>query len=441
MTCNTGSRTRSSSSRRNDRRTAMTPEEPGRPAPLPWPRRSPAPSIPSPARRSSCSTPRPRRSSWASRPTRRSRPSTASTTTPRCRATSAKLGLGLAAKSQRPGLPWRFTVLDSPVVNAFAVPGGSIYVTRGILAMMSSEAELAAVLGHEIGHVTARHSMSQMSKQQVAQIGLVAGSVISRKFAQYAGLASAGPAGPLPRSTAGTTRTRPTPSASTIPGPTGYNPADMAVTFQAPPEDGRPVGGQLLARLPLDPPPDGRPDHERPGHAQARGRGPGPPARGLSSHGRERRSTARTPRQGYVENARLLPSRPPLPVRRPGGLDGPELPGQRDPDRGRPERPASSCGAGKFDRHARGVRPQGGRGDHPVGRQAHRREPDARSTVWPATSRPTRSPRRDQSTIRMSLSCLKKGDLVYAFQAMSPAGRLPANTRRASRPWSARSGT
>ena len=103
-----------------------------------------------------------------------------------------QLGQSLAAKGQRPGLPWRFTVLDSPVVNAFAVPGGAVYVTRGILALMSSEAELAAVLGHEIGHVNARHSMSQMSKQQMAQLGLVLGSVVSQEFAKYAGLAGTG---------------------------------------------------------------------------------------------------------------------------------------------------------------------------------------------------------------------------------------------------------
>jgi len=82
-------------------------------------------------------------------------------------------------------------VLDSPVVNAFAVPGGSVYVTRGILAMMSSKAELAAVLGHELGHVSARHSVHRMSQQMLAQIGLIAGSVISQKFAKCAGLAGA----------------------------------------------------------------------------------------------------------------------------------------------------------------------------------------------------------------------------------------------------------
>ena len=64
----------------------------------------------------------------------------------------------LARASQRPNLPWHFTVVDEPAVNAFALPGGYIYVTRGILPFLDDEAQLAGVLGHEIGHVTARHS-------------------------------------------------------------------------------------------------------------------------------------------------------------------------------------------------------------------------------------------------------------------------------------------
>ena len=74
-----------------------------------------------------------------------------------------EIGQRLAAQSHRPHLKYHFTVIDSPEVNAFALPGGHIYITRGILAYLNSEAELAAVLGHEIGHVTARHGVRQHS--------------------------------------------------------------------------------------------------------------------------------------------------------------------------------------------------------------------------------------------------------------------------------------
>src|SRR5947199_1083653 len=103
-----------------------------------------------------------------------------------------QFGARLAATSERPNLPWSFRVVDDPVVNAFALPGGYIYVTRGILAHLNSEAELAGVVGHEIGHVTARHSVSQLSKQQLAQIGLAVGTIASPDFERFAGLASAG---------------------------------------------------------------------------------------------------------------------------------------------------------------------------------------------------------------------------------------------------------
>ncbi len=99
----------------------------------------------------------------------------------------AEMGRRLAAVSERPHLPWTFRLLDDPLVNAFAVPGGYLYITRGILAHFGSEAEFATVMGHEIGHVTARHSAAQMSRQQAAQIGLAAGSVASREIARYAG--------------------------------------------------------------------------------------------------------------------------------------------------------------------------------------------------------------------------------------------------------------
>ncbi len=102
------------------------------------------------------------------------------------------LGLKMAKLSHRPDLPWEFKVLDSPVINAFAVPGGFVYVTRGILAYLNNEAELAGVVGHEIGHVTARHSAQQYSKAQLAQLGLGLGSILSETFRKYAGVAQFG---------------------------------------------------------------------------------------------------------------------------------------------------------------------------------------------------------------------------------------------------------
>jgi len=103
------------------------------------------------------------------------------------------VGHRLAAASERPHLPWTFTVLDSPMVNAMALPGGYIYITRGMLENINSEDELAGVLGHEIAHVTARHSAQQISRSQLAQFGLVLGSVLAgpqatQQFGQLAEL-------------------------------------------------------------------------------------------------------------------------------------------------------------------------------------------------------------------------------------------------------------
>jgi predicted Zn-dependent protease len=102
------------------------------------------------------------------------------------------VGMKLARASHRPNLPWKFTVVDEPAVNAFALPGGFIYITRGILPYLRDEAELAAVLGHEVGHVDARHSASQVSKQQVAGLGIALGGALAPKYSSVFGLAGNG---------------------------------------------------------------------------------------------------------------------------------------------------------------------------------------------------------------------------------------------------------
>jgi len=102
------------------------------------------------------------------------------------------VGQRLAQVSERPHLPWKFTVVDSPAINAFALPGGYIYLTRGIMPFLGDEAEMAGVLGHEIGHVTARHSAQQYSRATGAQLGLVLGGIFVPAVRQFGGLAETG---------------------------------------------------------------------------------------------------------------------------------------------------------------------------------------------------------------------------------------------------------
>jgi len=95
-------------------------------------------------------------------------------------------GTEMGKISHRPNLEYYVKVVDSHVVNAFAVPGGYIYLTRGILAQLNNEAELMGVLAHEMGHIAARHTVATQSKQQMAQLLLIGGMIASEKFAQYA---------------------------------------------------------------------------------------------------------------------------------------------------------------------------------------------------------------------------------------------------------------
>ncbi len=110
---------------------------------------------------------------------------------PKLQAYVNEIGQRLAKSSPRSHLEWHFTVLDSPEVNAFALPGGYVYVTRGIMAYLESEADLAGVIGHEIGHVTARHGAQRATRQQTAGIGVLAASVLGAVL-ESQGLGGAG---------------------------------------------------------------------------------------------------------------------------------------------------------------------------------------------------------------------------------------------------------
>ncbi len=94
-------------------------------------------------------------------------------------------GLEMAAISHRPNLDYEFKIVDSPVINAFAVPGGYVYFTRGIMAHFNNEAEFAGVLGHEIGHITARHSVIRQRNQMLGQIGIIAGVILVPEISQF----------------------------------------------------------------------------------------------------------------------------------------------------------------------------------------------------------------------------------------------------------------
>lgn len=103
-----------------------------------------------------------------------------------------EVGRKLVPFSHRPELNYTFKVVDSDILNAFAVPGGYVYFTRGIMAHFNSEAEMAGVMGHELGHIAARHTAQQITKSQIAQIGLGVGAIVSDTFRKYADLADFG---------------------------------------------------------------------------------------------------------------------------------------------------------------------------------------------------------------------------------------------------------
>jgi predicted Zn-dependent protease len=113
---------------------------------------------------------------------------------PKIQSYISNLGERLAKTSERPDLPWKFTVLDTPVVNAFALPGGYVYITRGLLALASNEAEVASVLAHEIGHVAARHSAQRQGRATLVGLGAALAGILtgSGQIAQIGNTIGAG---------------------------------------------------------------------------------------------------------------------------------------------------------------------------------------------------------------------------------------------------------
>lgn len=102
------------------------------------------------------------------------------------------IGERIASVSHRPTLPWTFTIVDVPAVNAFALPGGYIYVTRGLLSHLGDESELAGVLGHEVAHVTARHASQQYTRSAGGSLGVLLASIFVPGVRPFSDLASAG---------------------------------------------------------------------------------------------------------------------------------------------------------------------------------------------------------------------------------------------------------
>jgi predicted Zn-dependent protease len=329
-----------------------------------------------------------------------------------------KTGRALAAKGQRPNLPWRFTVLDSPVVNAFAVPGGSVYVTRGILALMSSEAELAAVLGHEIGHVNARHSMSQMSKQQVAQIGLAVGSVVSKQFAKYAGLAGAG-LQVLFLKFSRDNENQADGLGVDYARADGYNPADMAVTFAALQKMGDLSGGGssmpgFLSTHPLT--------ADRITHVQSLLQ---PADRTLARNPDAYLRTVENivygedPRQGYVENGIFYHPTLRFQFAVPAGWTVENMPTQvtlvtADQNAGLILQGGKSTDSAEefLKKQAAEITKSGGQLLN-----------ENRTTIngLACYEQAYTITQANEAPVQMRLSCLKKGDWVFAFQAMSAA--------------------
>ena len=314
---------------------------------------------------------------------------------PKVQAYVERLGKSLAAPSERPDLPWSFKVVDDPAVNAFALPGGYIYVTRGIMTHLRSEAELVAVLGHEIGHVTGRHSASQMSKQQLAMGGLIVGMAVKPELQRFGELAQQG-LGLLFLKFGRDDENEADELGLRYMTREDYDPREMLEVFGV--LDGvtraEGGGGRMPDWLSTHPSPE-QPDHADPG-TDRRHRGLGhdresprvPPAA-------RRDGLRRQPAGGLLPGERLLPPRPPLPAGVPARLQDAEPEAGRgggERGAGRDHRPHPRRG-GVAGRGGAPVLLAAGRPGGPL-RPRHDRRPPGLHGVLRGRHRAGRSPGR-----------------------------------------------
>jgi predicted Zn-dependent protease len=218
----------------------------------------------------------------------------------------SELGLRLARGSERPHLPWEFHVLDSPVVNAFALPGGFIYLTRGILAHMNNEAALVGVLGHEIGHVTARHSVQQISRAQLAGLGLGVGLIFVPEVRPFGDLLETG-LGLMFLKFGRDDERQSDQLGVRYSRANGYDPREMAFFFDVLSRQGERSGGGIPSWLSTHPDPE-----ERKGRILELASATGPPVEPLVVAELEFKRRiegmifGENPRQGFVEGSRFL---------------------------------------------------------------------------------------------------------------------------------------
>ncbi|NVO30133.1 M48 family metalloprotease [Hymenobacter lapidiphilus] len=216
------------------------------------------------------------------------------------------MGDKMGKVSHRPELNYQFRIVDSPVINAFAVPGGYVYFTRGIMANFNNEAQFAGVLGHEIGHVTARHSAKQQTTAMISQVGMVGAMIASPRFAQYGEQAMQG-LQLLTLKFGRDDENQADELGVEYSTKIGYNAAEMADFFRTLEREQQQAGGQALPDfLSTHPNPADRYEHVNQLAAQWKAK-PGTPAKLAINRDAYLRlidgiTYGEDPRQGFVEN-------------------------------------------------------------------------------------------------------------------------------------------